>query len=237
MFNERPYVGGLMDLPINTGPGRAELVAATLADRIARGGLAAGTPLKEVELAASLGVSRNTLREAIKRLAERGLVRLAHHRTAVVASLSRTGIVDLYRVRRLLELGAIDATRGAPPETYHEVGAALERLAGAVGTGGIIDADLGFHRAIIRLHRSPRIEQAFAGCLDELRLGLVYLEGHSMSLAGLVDEHRAVYRFLTQGHHDECRALLADHLDASERHVLSATGVRSNPNDGRRPGV
>ncbi len=220
-----------MEPPQTVATGRADLVAATLADRIARGTLAAGTPLPEVELAASLGVSRNTLRDAIKRLAERGLVRLAHHRTAVVASLSRAGVIDLYRVRRLLELGAIDATRGAPPETYHEVGAALERLVGAAGTGGagIIDADLGFHRAIVRLHRSPRIEQTFAGCLDELRLGLVYLDGHSMSLAGLVDEHRAVYRFLTQGHPDECRALLASHLEASERHVLSATGVRGNP--------
>ncbi len=213
------------------GSGRADLVAATLADRIARGDLASGTPLREVALAADLGVSRNTLREAIKRLGERGLVRLAHHRTAVVASLSRSGVVDLYRVRRLLELGAIDATRGAPPETYHEVGAALERLVDAAANGGagIIDADLDFHRAIVRLHRSPRIEQAFAGCLDELRLGLVYLDGHSLSLAGLVDEHRAVYRFLTQGHHDECRALLASHLEASERQVLLTTGVRRNP--------
>ena len=213
------------------GTGRAEIVAATLADRIARGELSAGTPLPEVDLATSLGISRNTLREAVKMLAERGLVRLARHRTAVVASLTRSGVVDLYRVRRLFELGAIEATRGQPPETFHEIGAALERLVVAAQSRGasVIDSDLDFHRAIVRLHRSPRIDQAFAGCLDELRLGLIYLDSHTMVLAGLVDEHRAMYRLLTQGHHDECAALLAGHLDASERQVLGSKGVRNDP--------
>ena len=212
-------------------PGRAELIAAALTDRIARGELSAGTPLPEVDLAVSLGVSRNTLREAVKMLAERGLVRLARHRTAVVTTLTRSGVVDLYRVRRLCELGAIETSRGRPPETFHEVGAALERLVVLAKTteARVIDADLEFHRAIVRLHRSPRIDQAFAGCLDELRLGLIYLDGHPMVWAGLVDEHRAIYRLLTQGHHDECAVLLAGHLDASERQVLAAKGVRNNP--------
>lgn len=207
------------------GTGLAERVATTLAARIVTGDLAPGARMPEVELATSLGVSRNTVREAMKALAERGLVQLGHHRSAVVVSLSADAVTDLYRVRRLLELGAIDAARAMRPELLHAVGAAIATLAQAVERAdpvSIIDADLGFHRALVRLHGSERIDHAFAASLEELRLGLGLLDRRNTPLAGLIEEHRQIYGLLIRGDFDQCRAELARHLDESEQHLLEA---------------
>jgi len=210
-----------------SGANRAELAAEAVAAQIIAGRLKPGSRLREVELAAALGVSRNTFREAIKILAGRGLVVLQRHRSAVVATLSADSVRDLYRIRRLLELSAIDAARGSPAEAYHELGAAIAALAAAADDPGpsVITADLDFHRAIVRLHKSPRIDHSYAACLDELRLGLALIDARTTPLAGLMAEHRRIYGLLLAGQHDECRAALEEHLAASERQLLAAVAA------------
>lgn len=211
---------------------RADVAADTLASRILRGELAPGTRLPEIELADTLGVSRNTLRESIKILAARGLVQLQRHRSATVASLSPDGVRDLYRMRRLLELTAIEASQGRPAESFHEIGAAIGQLTRAAAHDdavAIIEADLAFHQAVVRLHGSERIGQAFAAGLDELRLGLALLDARTEpTLSGLVDDHRAMYGLLLRGEQDGCRQLLGAHLGASEEQVLTALERASN---------
>ena len=226
---------------------RADIAAHTLASRILRGELAPGTRLPEIELAAALEVSRNTLREAIKILATegllelllaglliaafvflaaRGLVQLQRHRSATVSTLSADSVRDLYRMRRLFELSAIEASTGRPAEGFHEIGAAIEQLTQAAtfdDPAAIIEADLAFHQAVVRLHGSERIQQAFTASLDELRLGLALLDARTEpTLGGLVDDHRAMYGLLLRGEQDGCRDLLGAHLVASEEQVLTA---------------
>jgi DNA-binding transcriptional MocR family regulator len=58
----------------------ADQVASVLRQRILDGELRPGTPLQELSLAASLGVSRNTMREALRILALEGLLHRNLHR-------------------------------------------------------------------------------------------------------------------------------------------------------------
>ena len=51
-------------------------------------------------MAESIGISRNTLRDAIRVLARQGLVTHTMHRGAVVTTLSEEDVADLFRVRR-----------------------------------------------------------------------------------------------------------------------------------------
>lgn len=220
-----PLATSRLHPPSGPARNRTDQVIDALAIEILTGRMTPGTALREATLAATFKVSRNTLREAIRVMVARGLVKQARHRSAVVASIDRDGVIDLYRMRRLLELSAIDANRRQPPETLHEVGAAVERLAKASGRGSdttLIEADLAFHRAIVRLHGSQRIEQSFAGCLDELRLALAVLSSADQILGRLLDEHRMMYAHLLRGEHDRCRDKLGKHLADSERSVLAA---------------
>src|SRR5438876_1205630 len=58
----------------------ADQVASILRQRILKGELRPGMPLQEVPLAASLGVSRNTMREATRILSLEGLLTRSIHR-------------------------------------------------------------------------------------------------------------------------------------------------------------
>ena len=66
-----------------------------LHDLIIEGELGPGTRIHELALCARLGVSRTPLREALKMLSVRGLVRLCPHRGAIVVHITRAEVEEL----------------------------------------------------------------------------------------------------------------------------------------------
>jgi DNA-binding GntR family transcriptional regulator len=76
----------------------SEQIAEQIGERIIRGQLTAGTRLLEVQLAQERQVSRGPIREALRILEKRRLVRILSRRGAVVTDLSPTEIVCLYDV-------------------------------------------------------------------------------------------------------------------------------------------
>ncbi len=62
--------------------------------------------LVESDLGARLGMSRTPVREALRRLEERGLVRILPHRGAVVSDISPREVENIYAVRIYLETQA-----------------------------------------------------------------------------------------------------------------------------------
>jgi DNA-binding transcriptional regulator YhcF (GntR family) len=99
---------GLASLEIKKAS-TAEQVAEALRAMILSGQVAQGRPLREVALAERIGVSRNTMREAIRILAREGLVAHELHKGAVVTTLAERDVEDIFRVRRALELAAVHA--------------------------------------------------------------------------------------------------------------------------------
>ena len=71
--------------------------------RIVRGELRPGAPLSERALCDALAVSRTPLREALKRLANEGLVQISETRRARVARVSVDEVVNLLAVMAVLE--------------------------------------------------------------------------------------------------------------------------------------
>lgn len=77
-------------------------VAQHLGARIIEGQYAPGSRLREIELAESFDVSRATIREALRALEQRGLVRILPQRGAHVTQLSAKELDDLFEVRASL---------------------------------------------------------------------------------------------------------------------------------------
>lgn len=77
-------------------------IADQMAGSIVDGSFAPGGRLREVELAQYFNVSRATIREALRHLEQRGLVRIQPQRGAHVTQLSAKELHDLFEVRASL---------------------------------------------------------------------------------------------------------------------------------------
>ena len=83
------------------------VVVEALREAVLKGVLKAGQRLRQDELAATFGVSRMPIREALRQLESEGLVRLLPHRGAVVTSLTAEEVLEIYEIRSLLESHAM----------------------------------------------------------------------------------------------------------------------------------
>lgn len=93
-----------------------------------------GARLRETELAAAFGVSRATIRDALRVLENRGLVRILPQRGAQVTLLSRRELEDLFEIRAtLLALASRRVAEHHGPETRKAMTAALHALDAARG--------------------------------------------------------------------------------------------------------
>jgi DNA-binding GntR family transcriptional regulator len=132
-----------------------------LRSRIINGELLPGARIIEAEESARLGVSRGTLREALRELEHLGLVVRDPRRVVTVRSLSRKEVVDLYAVRGALEvLAAQTICESSDSRRRHataELRSCAEELASAEADGDAekrIHADLGFHEKLCELSRN-----------------------------------------------------------------------------------
>ncbi len=123
-------------------------------DAIVRGGFAPGARLPEIALATDLNTSRGTVREALRGLADRGLVDVFPRRGAFVSQLSLRAVWEVTSLRALLEPYAarlaVEAS-GSSRVYQDEVRGAFDRLRAATAAAdplGVADADAGFHRAV-----------------------------------------------------------------------------------------
>src|SRR5689334_1530827 len=95
-----------LDEVVNLGapafPTLSEQLAKRIADEILNERFVPGQRLKEVDLAATFGVSRASIREALRQLEAQGLVQIEPRRGARVTLLSADEVDDLYEIRASL---------------------------------------------------------------------------------------------------------------------------------------
>ena len=103
--------------PVSTVDRVAEELRRALFD----GELEPGTALREVALAASLGVSRSTVREAVGMLVADGLVDRIPNKGTSVHTLTEDGIRDICRARLVLETAGVSGWDAASEEARQAV--------------------------------------------------------------------------------------------------------------------
>ncbi len=111
-------------------PNLREQVAERLRMAIATGRLAPGARLIERELCEMMGVSRTSLREALRELQADGLISTQHSKGLSVALVTRKDAEAIYQVRAVLEgLAARLFARNATTEQMAMLRQSVERLA------------------------------------------------------------------------------------------------------------
>jgi len=212
----------------------ADQVAGILRQRILEGELRPGTPLPEIPLATSLGVSRNTMREAVRILALEGLLKRNIHRGVTVAQLSLKDVREIYALRRMLEISAILAAKDPSPDLLEEMRAAVDSYEKAVRSrdwARAVAFDLQFHSLLIRFHKSKRLEVFYQKVIGEVRLGMMLVDSHHDDPGGLIPVHRKLYQLLVAGKRKDCAAILEQHLEDSEARLARVMTGQDGPTD------
>ena len=207
-----------------SAPGLAEQAADVLRDRIISGILAPGQRLSETWLASDLGISRNSLREVFRLLTRERLVQHSPNRGVSVSVPGMAEVMDIYRVRRMIEVPALaGAWPGHPAVARMQQAvddaracAALQEWAG-VGT-----ANMAFHTAIVGLTDSPHLIAFFALISAELRLAFGLLPAPGPLHVPYIARNAEILTLLRAGDGPQAAERLGVYLALSEREILAA---------------
>ncbi|EMY34159.1 GntR family transcriptional regulator [Arthrobacter crystallopoietes BAB-32] len=150
--------------PANKRPPTAQAFAlAELRRMIIAGELEPGQPLRQDALADRLGVSRVPLREAFKILEGEGQIVYEPHRGFKVARLSLEDLLEVYRIRQLLETEAAHAAAERADESVlpamKDAAREVERAADAADILAMTEANRRFHFVLLSGAGMPRLER------------------------------------------------------------------------------
>ena len=153
----------------------------TLADRVLRqireaikqGKLKPGERIIEAAMAQEMGISRVTVREALRHLEKEGLISTQPYRGAVITAMTDQALEEIYELRLVLEELAIRTlVRKLTPEKIEHLESVVQIMK-TVATQRrieeVIDADLAFHRTICELSENRRLLKAWLDLSNQLR--------------------------------------------------------------------
>jgi DNA-binding GntR family transcriptional regulator len=145
-----------------------------LRQAIVGGLLKPGQKLVERELCERLGVSRPSLREALRRLEAEKLIVNVPHRGPEVASMTLAEARDLYAMRRLLEgFAAREFTRLATDEQVKALAKAVKRLREAGhknNRAGVLEAKADFYDTLLGGCGNALVQEILGSLLSRVSL-------------------------------------------------------------------
>ncbi|WP_006243594.1 GntR family transcriptional regulator [Mycolicibacterium tusciae] len=193
-----------------------ELAEHRLRDAILSGALQPGDKVVEEQLCADLGISRAPLREALRLLAQQGLVERFPRRGSRVAEWSPEDILQLFALRQVLECHAIEtALPLADVDTsLQTVRAALDAMRIATDDLDRDDAHRRFHAAVVGLAGNRQLDIALEPILLKLQLPMAMnfrAEARHRSARDGIDRHQAILAALATNDQSVVIAALNEH--------------------------
>lgn len=166
-----------------------EQVISALRQAIMEFQLKPGQRLVERELMEQLGVSRTTVREALRELATEGLVTVVPQRGAMVSAPSLEEAIDLYEVRAALESLVVQHfVERASEEEVERLSATIDNLAVVTASTDNIRETLAakdrFYTVLIAGAKSAALQQLLEGIQARVQV----LRATSLSEAGRSSE-------------------------------------------------
>ncbi len=203
-------------------PTTQEFVLEELRNAIVRGDLPPRQPIRQDAIAQRFGVSRVPLREALKTLEAEGQVIYRPHRGYSVAELALSDLLEVYRLRQLLESEAAtvaareftEADLARVTDAHHDV----ERAADADEMTTMISANRRLHFALLEPSGMPRLlrmVRTLWNSTDAYR-AVYYNSGDNRTRVR--DEHESIVRAAQ----DRDAATLVSLLDEHRNHAVES---------------
>lgn len=191
-----------------------------------------GERIYEAGIAQALGVSRNPVREAVRRLQQDGLLEVRPHYGIYVATIPPDEIEDVYRIRAALEATAAAlAAERMTDEEVTELGSIVREQQEAAARAdalprepvSVVQADR-FHHAIHVGARSPRLlvllEQIYAQVTHFRNLTLRVPGRAAVSAEG----HAGIFEAIRRRDRDAADRTMRAHIDDARQALVRQVG-------------
>lgn len=191
---------------------------------IENGTLSPGQRLVEARLSTALNVSRGTLREAMRVLAQEGLIAADERGRMIVQILTREEVHDIFAVRSALECLAA-RTIATSPDRDQAVNALKDSLEPLKQSGApletLMDSDMAFHRLMITLSGNATLLRSWDHILGQVRATIVRagLDAARHNMAW--ERHIPLVRAIATGDPDAAAEMIDAHMSETADRVVA----------------
>ena len=193
-----------------------EAVSRALRHRILNNELPAETRLVEANLAAEFGVSRGTIRDAMRSLSSEGLIAIVPRRYSVVTRMSHEDAEDVCYARYVLEDASVEGGLGRNrKELVKALRLAMDHMSIAARTDdmdALVESDTRFHELLADISGRRRLKDLW-GILNSQMGALMRseIERQGIGLTDAVQRHRGILDAVSDGDLGRLRKELRDH--------------------------
>ena len=199
-------------------PRKREGVYQVLRKRIILSEFRAGQAITELALAAAMGCSQGTVREALLRLQEEGLVVRQGYRGSVVSPLSAREAQAFLQMRAELESQALAHSLPVLQPAHLQGLSALvremEERARAGDEYGLFELDQAFHTTLFRIADMPALVPVLVRCSLYNHRNKISLANAPRTLMETATRHWAIVRALERGEIPEAQRVLRHHIQS-----------------------
>jgi DNA-binding GntR family transcriptional regulator len=207
----------------------ADLAYKELLEAIELRKLGAGQPLGLGSLARQLGMSRTPVNLALSRLHADGVVSYSGHMGFYVRALTPAELRDMYDLRLMCELHALQTgLPGAPMERLAEIAASQQEIVATTGWAEqqafrrFWDLDGRFHRQIVRLSPNEQLQEWFGRLSYHVHgARLALREPQAAAYEAMLREHAGIVEALLQKDVPAAQARLRQHITRSRDVTLA----------------
>lgn len=221
------------------GQRRATLAGAVRAEierLIVTGRLGGGERLNEAQLALSMDVSRGTVREAVRSLADSGLIDVIANRGAFVRKLTMTEIRNLYDLRgAIFGMACASLARRVAAGEAEDLVGALEDNLGAMRQAHVADdreayyaINIAFHDILMAGARNAKAKSVYDALVKEMHLFRRRGLSIAPNIAHSIAEHEAIVSAVAAGDEAAAREAALAHLKSGLNRYI-ATVADSTP--------
>lgn len=210
-------------------PSLAQEAYEALQHMIVRGELSPGVRLVEPALCERLGISRTPLREAIKRLANEGLVILRRNRNAMVTRIDARELEHLFEVEAGIESLAVGLAAERMTNTeLKKLETLQERLEQRLVNGdrdGYFELNQRIHALLVAGAKNPILEETHRHLLGRLERARYLALDRIGRWQESTEEHRAILEALKARDGELAGRLLGEHVQHTGE-VIAALNAR-----------
>lgn len=198
-----------------------------LRNELIAGRLTPGQRVNEVQIAAQIGISRGTLREAMRRLEQEGILVSIPHRGTFVRRYTPREAEELQEVRLSLETTAalrVAHTLSPPVKTFLEerLQTLREAYEAPLPFPDRMAADLGFHEAICESSGNHTLLALWRSLIGNITVLQLSVGDERMTALQRPHDHQAMLDAISSRDDTRIRSVFARVFDDGRRVVVQA---------------